>query len=127
MTLTSVCMPHLCKVKIVRVCLLLPQPHRDEDDDGSAVWRGGGRRWLVVLWRRRSVRSLSRGLPCCWCPVAINDISTVHYGGSITQKVRWRSFCLRLCLPCQSIIRSVLINQSISTNFFQYSLLPFFF
>ena len=69
----------LCKVKIVRVCLLSSQPHRDEDDDGSTGC------WLVILRGGRGVWALRRGLPCCWCPVAIDDISTVHYGGSITE------------------------------------------
>lgn len=80
------CVSHLCKVKIVRVCLLSPQPHRDEDDDSSAVRQGGGGRWLVVLCRRRAVGPLRRGLPWFWRFVAIDDISTVHYGGSMKQR-----------------------------------------
>lgn len=77
--LWSTCVAHLCNIKILRVCLLASQPHRDEDDDGSVVRQGGGRCWLVVLWGRG-------GLPWSWCPVAVDDISTVHYGGSITKR-----------------------------------------
>lgn len=79
------CISHLCKVKIVRVCLLSPQPHRDEDDD-SPVRQGGGGRWLVALCRRRAVGPLRRGLPRFWRFMAIDDIGTVHYGWSMKQR-----------------------------------------
>lgn len=91
---------HLCKVKIVRVCLLPSQPHRDEDDDSSAVRRSGGRHWLVALWRGRGICSLRRDLPCSRCPVAIHDIGAVDCGGSITQR-SFVGFCV--CCVCLSI------------------------
>lgn len=41
---------------------------------------------MGVLCRRRAVGPLRRGLPWFWRSVAIDDISTVHYGGSMKQR-----------------------------------------
>lgn len=64
---------HLGEVKIVGVGLLASQTHRDEDDHGS-VWR-----WLALLRWGAALRLRLR----LSCPVAVDDVCTVHCGGSM--------------------------------------------
>lgn len=100
----SACASHLCQVKILRVCLLASQPHGDEDDDGPAVCRGRDGPRLPAPGVGQGSGTLGRLPPCCWGPVAIDDISTVHYGGSIAQRSHGGLFvCIHICSVCQTV------------------------
>lgn len=81
------CFSHLDKAEVLWVGLLSPQSDWDEDDDRPAVSKGQG------------IRSPSHARL-----VAIDDISTVNYRGSIPEVRQGSNVCLVICLPLNPAI-----------------------